>query len=65
MPVRRTLLAAVACGIVASAPALAAPAVSAADMARWQAQAAHVSIARDTWGVPHVTGKTDADAVLA
>lgn len=64
MPVRRALFAAVACGIVASAPAQAAPAVSAADLARWQAQAANVSIARDTWGVPHVTGKTDADAVF-
>ncbi|PVX37040.1 penicillin acylase family protein [Janthinobacterium sp. 78] len=64
MPVRRALFAAIACGIVASAPALAAPAASVADMARWQAQAANVSIARDTWGIPHVTGKSDADAVF-
>ena len=60
----RTLFAAIACGIVAVPSALAAPAVAAADMVRWQAQAANVSIARDTWGVPHVTGKTDADAVF-
>lgn len=62
---RSVLFASVA---VASIPALAAPAASstvpAADMARWQAQAAHVSIARDTWGIPHVTGKSDADAVF-
>ena len=68
MPHRRTLFAAIACGIVASTPALAAPAaagaVPAAAMARWQAQAARVSIARDTWGIPHVTGKSDADAVF-
>jgi len=64
MLARRTLFAAIACGIVASAPALAAPAASVADMARWQAQAANVSIARDTWGIPHVTGKSDADAVF-
>src|SRR5450830_470898 len=64
MPARRALFAAIACGVVASAPALAAPLASATDMARWQAQAANVSIARDTWGVPHVTGKSDADAVF-
>ncbi|MNM20518.1 Glutaryl-7-aminocephalosporanic-acid acylase precursor [compost metagenome] len=64
----RTLFAAIACGIVASTPALATPAVSASasavDLARWRAQAANVSIARDTWGVPHVTGNSDADAVF-
>ena len=64
MPVRHALFAAIACGAVAASPVLAAPAVSASDMARWQAQAANVSIARDTWGIPHVTGKTDADAVF-
>ncbi|MEG1053437.1 MAG: penicillin acylase family protein, partial [Janthinobacterium sp.] len=58
---RSALFASVA---VASIPVLAAPAVSVSDMARWQAQAANVSIARDTWGVPHVTGKSDADAVF-
>src|SRR5450830_1795918 len=64
MPARRALFAAIACGVVASAPTLAASPASASDMARWQAQAANVSIARDTWGVPHVTGKSDADAVF-
>ncbi|MFZ4874223.1 acylase [Janthinobacterium sp. Mn2066] len=64
MPARSVLFAAIACGVVASVPALAVPAVAAAEMARWQAQAANVSIARDTWGVPHVTGKSDADAVF-
>lgn len=34
------------------------------DLARWKAQAARVTIIRDTWGVPHVYGKTDADAVF-
>lgn len=52
MPARRALFAAIACGTVAVPPVLAAPVVSVTDMARWQAQAAHVSIARDTWGVP-------------
>ncbi len=31
---------------------------------RWQKQAANVTIIRDNYGVPHVYGKTDADAVF-
>ena len=34
------------------------------DLARWQRQAKNVSIVRDTWGIAHVYGKTDADAVF-
>ncbi|WP_262693374.1 acylase [Kordiimonas aquimaris] len=34
------------------------------DLARWQAQAENVTITRDKWGIPHVYGKTDADAVF-
>ncbi len=37
---------------------------AAADLARWQAQAANVTIIRDDFGVPHIYGKTDADAVF-
>jgi len=40
------------------------PAASAADIARWQRQAAAVTITRDDWGIAHVHGKTDADAVF-
>jgi acyl-homoserine-lactone acylase len=36
----------------------------AGDMARWRAQAARISIVRDDWGIAHVRGKTDADAVF-
>ncbi|MBA5687571.1 penicillin acylase family protein [Rugamonas apoptosis] len=38
--------------------------VSAADTARWQGTAQRVDILRDKWGIPHVYGKTDADAVF-
>ena len=31
---------------------------------RWQQHAANVTITRDTWGIAHVRGKTDADAVF-
>jgi len=43
--------------------ALANPA-RADDMADWRAQAGRVTIVRDTWGIAHVRGKTDADAVF-
>ena len=35
-----------------------------AEVARWQKQAAQVTIIRDNWGIPHIYGKTDADAVF-
>jgi acyl-homoserine-lactone acylase len=33
-------------------------------VASWQRQAQKVEITRDQWGVPHINGKTDADAVF-
>ncbi|SHJ12449.1 Acyl-homoserine lactone (AHL) acylase PvdQ [Hymenobacter daecheongensis DSM 21074] len=41
-----------------------AQAFTLAEIAGWQQQARQVTIVRDTWGVPHVSGKTDADAVF-
>jgi acyl-homoserine-lactone acylase len=35
-----------------------------ADTARWAREARAVTIVRDDWGIPHVRGKTDADAVF-
>jgi acyl-homoserine-lactone acylase len=35
-----------------------------ADIARWKQEAANVTIIRDDWGIAHVYGKTDADAVF-
>src|SRR5688500_3802659 len=34
------------------------------EMAEWQAQADSITIIRDDWGIAHVYGKTDADAVF-
>ena len=34
------------------------------EVARWQQEAAHVSIIRDDWGIAHVYADTDADAVF-
>ena len=33
-------------------------------MTRWRAEANRVTITRDDWGIAHVHGKTDADAVF-
>lgn len=34
------------------------------EIQRWENQAKNVTIIRDTWGIPHIYGKTDADAVF-
>ena len=54
------LILAVACAACA-APA---QADKSADVAAWERRAQNVTIVRDTWGIPHVSGKTDADAVF-
>ncbi|MEO8359412.1 MAG: penicillin acylase family protein [Vicinamibacteria bacterium] len=58
-----TLILAAALGSGASiASAQSAPALS--EVAAWQQQAQRVTITRDDWGIAHVHGKTDADAVF-
>jgi acyl-homoserine-lactone acylase len=34
------------------------------EVARWDAEARNVTILRDDWGIAHIYGKTDADAVF-
>src|ERR687886_401661 len=34
------------------------------DVARWRKEAQNVTIVRDDWGIPHIHGRTDADAVF-
>ncbi len=51
-----------ACAPPAS-PGAAAPAAD-GDAARWRRQAQAVTITRDDWGIAHVRGRTDADAVF-
>src|SRR5450432_4476536 len=34
------------------------------EISHWQQQAKQVDIIRDNWGIPHIYGKTDADAVF-
>ncbi|WP_202806520.1 penicillin acylase family protein [Kribbella catacumbae] len=55
------LAAGAATGLPSGTTAAAAPSP---ELARWRRQAARVRITRDDWGVAHVTGRTDADAVF-
>ena len=59
LPVRTLLL----LGALASAPCVAVRAQE-TDAARWTRQARNVTITRDDWGIAHVRGTTDADAVF-
>jgi len=40
------------------------PGGQSAEVERWEARAERVTILRDDWGVPHIRGATDADAVF-
>ena len=48
----------------AASAAFAFQPATAPEAARWQRQAANVTIVRDDWGIAHVYGKSDADAVF-
>lgn len=37
---------------------------STGELARWEEHAGRVTIARDEWGIPHIKGASDADAVF-
>src|SRR4051812_28723376 len=50
--------------LFAAALAVAANVLDAQDLQRWERTAQNVTIIRDDWGIPHVYGKTDADAVF-
>jgi acyl-homoserine-lactone acylase len=51
--------------LVALAPfVLFLTAASPPELARWRAEASRVTITRDIWGIAHVHGKTDADAIF-
>lgn len=44
--------------------AFASPSAAQTDQARWAQRAGAVTITRDSWGIPHVRGATDADVVF-
>lgn len=49
--------------LVVSIPVLGQP-FNSAEIARWKKIADGITITRDIWGVPHIYGKTDAEAVF-
>ncbi|WP_373519909.1 acylase [Pricia sp.] len=50
--------------VIAALFSIAVAAQSEKELGRWQTQAENVNIIRDDFGIPHVYGKTDADAVF-
>jgi acyl-homoserine-lactone acylase len=58
------LLVAVACAPRPSADAARAADLPGTDLGRWERRAERVTITRDDWGIAHVRGRTDADAVF-
>ncbi|MBP8274818.1 MAG: penicillin acylase family protein, partial [Acidobacteria bacterium] len=34
------------------------------EASRWESRARNVTITRDDWGIAHIKGKTDADAIF-
>jgi acyl-homoserine-lactone acylase len=57
-------LAACAATPATSAPGTTPGAGASADLARWERRAAAVTITRDDWGIAHVRGASDADAIF-
>ncbi|HEX7240225.1 MAG TPA: penicillin acylase family protein, partial [Longimicrobiaceae bacterium] len=50
--------------LAACAPPSPQPAPAGGEAARWESRARSVTITRDDWGIAHVRGRTDADAVF-
>ena len=50
--------------LAAASTSAAAQTPNSADIARWEQEAQRVTIIRDNWGIAHVYGHTDADAVF-
>ena len=51
-------------GVLAIAACTTAQGTPNPEVSRWEQQARNVTIARDDWGIAHIHGKTDADAVF-
>jgi acyl-homoserine-lactone acylase len=58
------VLLALAAALAATLAACAPSADTGAELAAWEQRARDVTITRDDWGIPHIHGKTDADAVF-
>jgi acyl-homoserine-lactone acylase len=61
---RMRKLAFVVAPLAAAFAACVAQGADSGELARWEKEAKNVTITRDDWGIAHVHGKTDADAVF-
>jgi acyl-homoserine-lactone acylase len=61
---KKLVLAIIIAGVSFAPSAVAAQAPTAQEIARWEKEAQNVTIIRDDWGIAHVYGTTDADAVF-
>src|SRR5437762_7137496 len=61
---RLVAITAVACSALAIPATHAVPQTPAQDLPRQERRAQSVTIVRDSWGIPHIYGRTDADAVF-
>lgn len=52
------------CAVLLAAPVAVSQNAQSSEQARWAAEARDTTILRDDWGIAHVHGKTDADAVF-
>ncbi len=59
LPISRFVLA-----LAVTSIAFGSQAPNASELARWTQQAKNITIVRDDWGIAHVHGKTDAEAVF-
>ena len=50
--------------LLAACATTAGPVEDPAEAVRWRSHAENVTIVRDDWGIAHVRGRTDADAVF-
>ena len=60
----KRLFAVLAAAAALSLPQFARAQASPQDVARWEREAQNVTITRDDWGIAHIHGRTDADAVF-
>jgi acyl-homoserine-lactone acylase len=58
------LIAIAACLFASQSQAASPQVAKSTEVARWEREAASVTITRDDWGIAHIHGKTDADAVF-
>src|SRR5512132_2959755 len=63
LPMKKLILAFVL-AVVFAVASHASPGAQNAELKRWEQRARNITITRDDWGIAHISGKSDADAVF-